>query len=136
MLQAVQYGQAMKHKQVTGINLPHIFSSPFRKKYTYNTFRNQKSIHSIICRFKKRHKECPSLQRIQDILDNLGKFEVILLRLIKKRFSGYPATGQAGNGYGGGAKKRPFHEPNSSSVSGYGVETPPQQKREKFLNFQ
>jgi len=53
----------------------------------------------------------------------------------KNIYSGYPAP-QAGNGYGGGAKKRPFHEPNSSSVSGYGVETPPQQKREKFLNFQ
>ena len=33
MLQAVQYGQAMKHKQVTGIDLPHIFPRPLGKIY-------------------------------------------------------------------------------------------------------
>jgi len=97
MLQAVQYGQAMKHKQEPEVHTQ--YNMPFQK----------------------------APQGMPFTAENPG---------YSGQFGGYPAAGQAGTGYGGGAKKRPFHEPNSSSVSGYGVETPPQQKREKFLNFQ
>jgi len=94
MLQAVQYGQAMKHKQEPEVHAN--YTMPFQK----------------------------APQGMPFTAENPG---------YSGQFGGHPP---AHNGYGGGAKKRPFHEPNSSSSVPYGVETPPQQKREKFLQFQ
>ena len=75
MLQAVQYGQAMKHKQVTNDDfLSYFFFTSYENEVFTVLFRSQKSIHNIVCLSKKRHRGCLLRQRIRDILVNSGKF--------------------------------------------------------------